>query len=217
MSASAVRLGPSTGEILVGSILSVVLGALLASLYLAARPLKIVKALPEETEPGVVYFVEGRKDYEASRRWMFKRDVFAQGQTVQVTEGELNFWIASVYPQPAKDAPSDSTFSIGTPQFRIEDDELKIGALCKLNIFGLVEREVAVQAAGGFVKEGDHFMFHPREMLVGGLPTQRFGPLGSIVFDQLAGAFVPPEETAAAWDKLTDVHVEDNQLILVAQ
>ena len=214
MSASNVRLGPGPGEIILGSILSVLLGALLAAFFLAARPLKVVKAIPEEVESGVVYFVEGKKDYEASRRWMFKRDVFVQGQSVEATDGELNFWIGSVYPPPAKGASDSAMFSVGTPQFRIVDDELKIGALCRINI-GFVH-EIGVQSAGGFVKDGDTFKFRPREMMVGGLPAHKLGPLGTILFDRLAGAFVPPEDVAAAWAKLTDVHVEGNVLILAA-
>jgi len=213
MSASAARLGPSTSEIVLGSILSIALGMLLACTYLAARPMKVVKEAPKEAESGVVYFVEGRKDYEASRRWMFKRDVFVQGQTVEATEGELNFWITSVYPAPANDASNEAVFSIGTPQFRIEDDEFKAGALCRVNLFGLVH-EIAVQSAGGFVKEGDQFAFRPRELFVGGLPVHRLGVLGRLVYNQLAGAFEPPEDAAAAWVKLTDVHVESNMLVL---
>jgi hypothetical protein len=214
MSASNVRLGPGPGEIILGSILSVLLGALLAALFLVARPMKAVKEIPAEVESGVVYFIEGKKDYEASRRWMFKRDVFVQGQSVEVTEGELNFWIGSVYPPPAKDAPNSAMFSVGTPQFRIVDDELKAGALCRINI-GFVH-EIAVQSAGGFVKDGDTFKLRPREMMIGALPAHKLGPLGAILFDRLAGAFVPPEDVAAAWAKLTDVHVEGNVLVLAA-
>ncbi len=211
--ASNIRRGPGTGEIVVGGILSVLLGALLASAYLVARPLKVVKAIPDELEPGAVYFIEGKKDFEASRRWMFKREVFVQGQSVEVTEGELNFWIASVYPQAASDAPGDAMVSVGTPHFRIESDELKAGALCRLNLFGLV-REIAVQSAGGFVKEGERFVFRPRELRVGGLAVHRLGPLGRIVFKRVAGAFEPPEDAAAAWNQLTGVHVEGNLLVL---
>lgn len=213
MSASNVRLGPGLGEIVLGSILSIVLGGLLAALFLAARPMKVVKEVPKEAEAGVVYFIEGKKDYEASRRWMFKRDVFVQGQTVEVTEGELNYWVGSVYPPPAKDAPNDAMFSVGTPQFHIADDELKAGALCRLNLFGLVH-EIAVQSAGGFVKVGDSYEYRARELKVGGLPAHLLGPVGGMIFKQIAGAFVPPEDVAAAWVKLTDVHVEGNVLIL---
>jgi len=211
--ASNVRLGPGPGEIILGSILSVALGALLAAMFLAARPLKVVKEIPEEVEADVVYFVEGKKDYEASRRWMFKRDVFVQGQTVEMTAGELNYWVGSVYPPPAKDAPNDAIFSVGTPQFNIADDELKAGVLCRLNVFTLVH-EIAVQTAGGFVKVGDSYEFRPREVRVGGLPAHQLGPLGQIIYKQIAGAFVPPEDVAGAWTKLTDVHVEGNVLIL---
>jgi hypothetical protein len=62
MSASNVRLGPGPGEIVIGSILSVLLGALLAALFLAARPMKVVKEIPEEVESGVVYIIEGKMD-----------------------------------------------------------------------------------------------------------------------------------------------------------
>lgn len=213
MSASKVRLGPTTTEVVLGSVLSILLGVLLASIYLAARPMKMVKAIPEEAEPGVIYFVEGRKDYEASRRWMFKRDVFVQGQSVQVTEGELNFWASSVYPTPSDGEKGGAMFTIGTPQFRIEDDELKAGAICKFDYFGVVY-EIAVQAAGGFSKVGERFVFNPREVAIGGLPAHRMGPLGSILFKQFAGAFVPPEDVAQAWSQLADVHVEGNMLIL---
>ena len=219
MSASAVRTGPGTGEIVAGSVLSALLGALIASVYLAARPLEVVKEPPEKPKSGVVYFVEGKKDYEASRRWMFKRDVFVQGQSVQASEGELNFWAESVYPSVAtdsrdsKEAKDEPMFSVGTPQFRIQDDELKVSALCKIDLFGLVY-EVAVQTAGGFVKVGDHFAYRPREVLVGGLPAQKLGPIGRLIYREVASAYVPPENIADAWKKLSDVHVEGNELIL---
>lgn len=215
MSASNVRLGPSTTEVVLGSILSILLGGLLASIYLAARPMKVVKAIPEEIEPDTVYFVEGRKDYESSRRWSLKREAFVQGQSVEATEGDLNFWAASVYPTQSDGENGAAVFSIGTPQFRIEDDELKAGALCKLDLFGFVH-EVAVQSAGGFTKEGDRFVFNPREVFIGGLPAHRLGPLGSIIFRQLSGAFIPPEDVAQSWTQLADVHVEGNMLILGA-
>ena len=214
MSASSSRLAPSTLEIVLGSILSVILGAFLAAVFLTTRPMEVVKELPKEPKADVVYFVEGPKDYEASRRWTYKHDGFVQGQNIQATEGELNFWVTSAYPPPTKDKKTDATFSFGTPQFHIQDDELKVGTLCTFNFFGLFQHQFAVQAAGGFVKSGDHFVFHPREVLVGDLPAQRLGPLGALIYAQVVNAFVPPEDVATAWKKLTDVHVEGNELIL---
>ena len=216
MSASSARNAPSTLEIVLGSILSVILGVFLASVFLACRPMKVVNEIPKEPEEGVVYFLEGSKDYEASRRWAFKHDVFVKGQSVQVTEGELNFWGTSVYPPVPKDKPSDATFSFGTPQFHIQDDELKIGTLCTFNFFGLFRHQFPVQVAGGFVKNGDHYAFKPREVVVGALPAQRLGPIGTLIYRQVVNAFVPPEDVAAAWNKLTDVHVEGNELILAS-
>ena len=72
----------------------VVLGALL----LVFRPVVTVKEEPKERDRGVVYYVEGSRDPSKARQALAKRKAFTDGQSITITEEEINALIA---PPPA--------------------------------------------------------------------------------------------------------------------
>src|SRR5690349_8667857 len=84
--------GPSWVEVILGALISLVLGVLIGALVLLFRPVVVVKEMPKEDarERDAVYFVEGSRDATKGREAAAKRKAFVEGQTVTVIEDELN-------------------------------------------------------------------------------------------------------------------------------
>jgi hypothetical protein len=218
MAATKIQTGPTTAEIVLGSALSLLLGVLLVSLYLVLKPVEVVREMPEAPAVRTVYWLEGRKDAGLGRRWLFKREAFLQGQTVTLSEDELNLWIASVYPpRPASAAKSGSVLDPAAPAFRVDERELAIGIACKLNVYGLLQRELVVQAVGDFGPPRDRGpVFRPREFYIGSLPVHRLPLVAGWLGRWVEGFYVFPEDLSAAWSRIVDAQVQDGTLVLTA-
>ncbi len=91
--------GPTIYEITFGLLLSVLLGAGLAIVFLIFKPAEVVKALPKEDErvQGVTYYVPGTIDYAKAKQWMRKRQLLVDSTPGEVvlTEDDLNVWFMS--------------------------------------------------------------------------------------------------------------------------
>jgi hypothetical protein len=68
--------GPSLTEVVLGVVLSLILGAALAFAYLVLKPVVIAKEMPKERLAGVVYYIEGGRDINRSKQWMRKKQLF---------------------------------------------------------------------------------------------------------------------------------------------
>ncbi|MDO8541857.1 MAG: hypothetical protein Q7S40_15580 [Opitutaceae bacterium] len=237
--------GPGWGEVILGAVLSLVLGAILGATILILRPVVPGKELPKEADRkrGTVYYLEGSRDMAKARQAPVKLKAFVEGQSVAVTEEEVNALLASAAPpaapkaaekkpepkkadakktdpkkaagkDPADAAPnSDETVAVGAPNVRIRDGILQLAAPVALNVLGVTEK-VMVQARGGFVKKGDVFTYEPTEMYVGSCPVQRLPVVSGYVRDKILSAQKIPDEVAASWRKLSNVAVEGNTIRL---
>jgi hypothetical protein len=209
--------GPGWAEVTLGALLSLLLGAVLAATVLVLRPVNTVRELPkpENRKRDAVYFIEGAKDMSKARQALAKRQAFIAGESVTITEGEVNALLAADAaagtPTSAaeKKEPSSETVAVGMPNVRIRDDVVQVAAPVTLNAFGLSEKFV-VQARGGFVREDDGFVYDPSEIYVGSCPVQRLPAINTYVRNKLLGATPIPEDLAAAWRKLSDVTVDGN-------
>jgi hypothetical protein len=224
--------GPGWIEVIFGAVLSAILGAVLGAILLILKPVEVVKDLPKETDrdPKVVYYVEGSHDIGKGRQAQAKRKAFAEGQSVTVTEDELNSLAApatgtSATPKPAvkpkakpgekgaPEAPPEDTFVTGAPNFRVREGTLQFAVPVTVNALG-ASRDVIVQTRGGFVKKGEVFVFEPDVFFIGSCPLQRV----PFVVDYVRGKFVSaqpiPEELKASWLKLASVAIEGNALKL---
>ncbi len=211
---------PSLVEILLGSILSVLLGVVLAAAILVLKPVEVVKELPKEPVAGKMYYLEGRKDWNAGRRWMFKRDALIQGHTVSVTEDELNAWVDNIYPPAApspsgKDEAPKPLIATGTPNFRLMGETLKLCVVYDVNLLGY-SFQVVSQAEGAFVrpKGKDLIEFQPETFYVGNLPAHKLFVLKSMIFGQVVNCFELPEDLVQVWTKLGEAKIENRQLVL---
>ena len=237
MRASTLR-APSLLEIFLGSILSVLLGAVVAATILVLKPVEVLKEAPKDKalDPAKVYYFEGRKEYTAGQRWRFKRDSLMQGHTIRVNEDELNTWIEEIYPRlpvepkaPAKGkakageaAPKKAdgpllSIETGTPNFRVTSDVLRIGIVYYVNVFGNAF-QIVVQSAGTFEKprrDEDPVFYKPSVLYVGSLPVHKLLVLKPLVLRQVADTFEFPTELERVWAKLTEVKVENREVVFV--
>lgn len=212
--------GPSWAEIILGVVLSTGLGIVIGAATLMLKPVVTAKELPKEPDPKAVYYIEGSRDGAKARQATAKRTAFAQGQTVTVTEEELNSLVgAPAAPAPATKAgatpppaaPPAGNFVFGSPNFRIQEGALTIAVPVTVNLTG---QKLVVQARGGFEKSGDHFVFSPDTLYVGSCPVQRLPFLAGFVRSQFLSAQAIPEDLVAAWPKLANVAIEGKTLTL---
>ena len=200
-----------------GALLSALLGAFLALLYLAWKPTETVTQLPEQPEARTVYYQPGTANAGKGRQYLRKRQMLLEGgasEVLTLSEDELNAWIASSRANPNAGTGSDG--GIFTPQtinFRIRDGQLQLGLPGELNLFGM-KRAVVVQARGGFEKDGDRFVFAPDELYLGSLAAHRVPGLSRFIMGSMLSGQTVPEELRTAWKRLERVEVQGDQLVL---
>ena len=231
--------GPGWFEVIFGAVLSVALGGLLGVALLCVAPVTVVKELPAEADrdPLATYFVEGSRDAGKGKNAKDKRKAFAEGQSVSVSEDDLNLLAgppvsfgtprravpkggaqpAPKSPRPAapvaaKPGEESDMFSAGTPNFRLHENTLQIGIPVTVSALG-VRQKIVVQARGTIVKQGDVFAFEPEKIFVGACPVHRVPYLDGYVREKLLAQKMPGE-IAASWAKLASVAIEGNTLRL---
>ncbi len=216
--------GPGWAEVILGALLALLLGIVLGAVLLIVKPVLAVKEVPKEPVAGAVYYVEGSRDTSKAKQVLAKRKAFVDGQSIKVTEDEINALTAAAATPtatkpgdktPAPEAPSE-TISAGTPNVRIREGVMQVGVPVAINVFGF-EQKLIAQARGGFAKEGDKFVYDPNEMYLGSCPIQRLPFLNAYVRQKVLASHHVPDDIAAAWSKLTNVTIEGNTLNLAMQ
>lgn len=216
--------GPSWVEVILGALISLVLGVALGATLLVVRPVIAVKQMPKEDKivPDAIYFVEGSRDSSKARDAAAKRKAFVEGQSVSVIEDELNVLAgtaASFAPageaKPGDKAPAapDQTVAPGTPNFRIREGALQVGVPVTISLLGL-NQKVIVQTRGGFEKQENVLVYEPTEFYVGSLPLQRLPFLAAYARDHFLDTAAVPEDIKSAWMKLASVSIDGNVLNL---
>lgn len=228
---------PSWFGVIFAALLSVALGVVLGAALLAIKPVTIVKApvKDEEREAGMVYYVQGSRDTAKAAAATAKRQAFLSGQSVSLTEDDLNLLAGPApapipakapksadkaakpaekpAPTPAADGAAADTIVLGTPNFRIVDQDLHVAVPTTLNLLGLAQ-PVIVQTRGGFVKENDMFVYVPQSITIGSLPLDRLPMASRYVRDRVINAQTISNELKVAWAKVANVAIENKTLKL---
>lgn len=224
--------GPTLWEITLGLLLTVVLGAALAIVVLIFRPVAAVKDLPKENERmrGVVYYAEGSTDYAKAKQWTRKRQALVEGAPGEIafTEDDLNVWFSSSSaapaktPAPKKPAPKPGEKVEEEPaeliapaslNFRIRDNAVQVGLPTTINVLGF-SFPVVAQARGGFVKQGDMFVYIPETLYVGSLPLHKFPGAVDYLINRALTSQALPGELLSAWKKISNVAIDGRTLKL---
>jgi len=106
--------------------------------------------------------------------------------------------------------------AVGVPNFRLHDGQLQIGVPCTITVPVVgYSQPVIVLATGGFVKDGDTFVFDPKTFYVGSLLVDRLPGATDFVTKKIMAAQTIPPEIIAAWKKLADVSFDAKTKSLV--
>jgi hypothetical protein len=235
---------PGWGEVILGAVLSVALGAALGALALTLRPVAQVKEMPKEPVKGVVYVVEGSRDSKKATQAAAKRKALVAGQSVTVTEDEINSLSAPLpvlapppgaKPKAGEKAPAAKAPATKAPApagkagapAPAGDEMIAVGAPNLRIRDGVVqiivpatfnvlglEQSVLVTSTGSFVKKGGGFTFEPATLMVGSCPLQRIPAAAGLLAKTFLSAKAVPEDIAGAWGKLADVAIDGNALKL---
>jgi hypothetical protein len=216
MAPSLERKKPGVFGIIIGAVLSTVLGALLGVLHLASQRVEVVAEAPKEPAAGTRYFITGEPPKDSGRSMERKLDQLENpGAEVAFSEGELNAWSHQTFkPTQLEEAEKNGAVMIvaGRPNFRFVGKELQLGMENELVVFGS-SAPLVLQARGGFEHAGDKMRFKASEAYLGALPLHRL-PAG--VLEAVGERFAPvaPKELAAVLDQASAISVADGQLIV---
>jgi hypothetical protein len=224
MSAKSKRGGcePSWTEVIVGALLSVIVGATLGVVFLVFKPVITVNEMPNEDERdrSSVYFIEGHRDAAKAKLAGAKRKIFVRGGSVLVNENELNSLVEApgAKASPAAKTPAAAPSDLfgcepGALNFRIYDSALQLGVPVKVNLYGL-ELTVVVQGRGTFVKTGENFAYAPATVLVGSCPVDPLPMARAFVMKKIFEMQPVPEDISKVWGNLSDVAVVGTALKL---
>lgn len=227
------------GVILTG-VLSVAFGVVLGAFLLMFGPVNAVKELPSDGErkAGEVYYTEGSRDTAKARLATTKRKAFLEGQSVTLSEDELNV-LAGPAPAP-KAAPNQAKKAAdpkaappppkapakkagepekevealvrGTPNFRLRETDVQIAVPVTVNTLGLGS-VVTVRTHGQFTKDGDMFRYEISDMWVGALHTDRLPFVRAWARENFLTQPLP-EDLQAAWKKVAKITVGNGSLQL---
>jgi hypothetical protein len=229
---------PGWGEVILGAVLSIGLGAMLGALALSLRPVAVVKEMPKEPVKGVTYVLEGGRDSKKATQAATKRKAFVGGQTVTVVEDEINSLLkelpfsappvaakakkagekapAAKAPAPAAASPAPASADLiapGEPNFRIHEGVVQLIVPVSFNVLGLTP-SVLVTTTGTFEKKDGGYAFQPATLMVGSCPMHRVPFATGLLAKQFLTAKVVPEDIAGAWAKLASVTVDGSSLKL---
>lgn len=109
--------GPGWAEVILGAALSGLLGIVLGAALLILKPVINVKELPkaEERVRGTVYYVEGAQGGNP-RQAQAKRKAFIEGQSVTVSEAEINALIGGGTPAAGATPPAKAGEKAKAPE-----------------------------------------------------------------------------------------------------
>jgi hypothetical protein len=224
--------GPSTTEVALGALLGLLLGVVLAAVFLIFKPVKTGPELPKDPSKTMVYYVTGSDNSAKNRAWQAKQTQLVAGNSIEVVEDELNAWAGTLgmIPKPAAKpagapaaetpaAPSggDGGFIIPSkPNFRVVGDQLQIGAPVRLNYFGLTYDTVVV-ATGAFTQSGDAVVFSPDKVYLGSCPLHIIPGVSGMLVSNLISKGKFSDEQRSAWAKVRGVTIAGGTVKIAVQ
>lgn len=226
--------GPGWGEVILGAVLAILLGVVVAMIYLAFKPVVTVTKLPDpKVAADQVTFIEGSKDTYRGQAWLRKRQAFLDGNSIELTEDELNAALSKAAPKPEpkaaatvlkqktkeqekkkaeeEAAQADAPYFVpGAINFRVADKLVQVSLPVSIP---LLDTTVIIQAAGTFAKgPSGNFEFVPERFYIGSLPVHRIPRASEEIIKRLSASDVLPEDMKTAWAKVADVRIEGRLL-----
>jgi hypothetical protein len=208
---------PSWTEVILGALLSVLLGAVLGAVYLVLQPVPTLKAPPKEGElkADAVYYLPGARHAVPPQALAAKQRTFLGGGSIELNESEVNALVATATATKGGAKPADDGRMVrpGEPNFRIQGGVMQIGVPLEIAAPGF-ERTVIAQVRGRFARQGNGFALTPDEFYLGACPLHRLPFVGDYVYRRVLESAPVPAEAAIAWGNLSDVAIDGATLRL---
>lgn len=97
------KYGPGIIEVIFGVVLSLLLGTVVAVVYLAMRPVQVGLPSPKTEPISPVTYIKGTENSDRDKQWLRKKQLFTEGSSVELNTDELNAWItAGMQPESPK-------------------------------------------------------------------------------------------------------------------
>lgn len=200
-------------------------GLLIAGVYLALKPVKVVdakaaaetaKAAAAAGERNVVLYTPGNPGHPSGLQWKNRENAFLNKAStgVAASETDLNRWVATTYGSADRRVEyKDFDVSIEPlpPLFRLSGSEMQVSFEFRC-MHGKESKSVVAQAKGHFEKQGDRQVFVPTSVHLGSCPLP--GPIGTMLMEKLGAAYPVPDAVAASWKAVTSAKVEESTLKL---
>lgn len=204
--------------VIIGALLSISVGILLAVVNQASIPVSEVREMPDEDEinPALVYYVKG--DESDGTRWEPKRDRLANGTSgeYRFNTGELNRWARSqLKPPTSEDLDSFVTIIPSPPNFLIAGESIQVSTY--LEFPQVLQRRVVVQSEGSFTNTADGPRYQSDRMFIGSCPIPSIGPIHRALLTFFGGYYLESEEyteMVGPWAQVSNVAIENGQLVL---
>ena len=199
-------------NLLLGALVGVVIGGLVAAIFLVTHPVKVVTEVPEKFEPAMHYVLKGRTG--GGDAWKYKANELQEG-TGEVTflETELNRWAASFKTDFPEEKPS-LYIEPQRPVFRLEGDKLLVSAPAEAG-FGAWKRTITLSLEGEFVPDQSTLRIEPDQLYLGSLRV--IGPAKNLVWKKISSAYTLDEEFESLWSSVGTANIQESQLILTAK
>jgi hypothetical protein len=216
---------PGPFGIIIQILSGAVVGLLIAGVYLALKPVKVMDAQAAAKTAGdksttvernVVVYVPGNPGNPNGQQWRLRERAFLEKAPagVAANEQDVNRWLATTYgavDRKVELKELDLTLQPLPPLCRISGAEMQLGLEFQCAM-GKSKKSVVAQARGHFEKDGDRQVFVPTSVYLGSCPLP--GKLGSMLFDKLSAAYPAPDAVSASWKAVTSAKVEESQLKL---
>lgn len=200
-------IGPGIFEILFGAFASLVVGVVLAFLWLVSSGETVNNPAVEGARVNPVPFVAGDTTIVNRRQWEAKLQAFLEGQSGQLafSESELNAWSEST--APGMEVPSDSFVKTGRLNFRISDGLLQVSTPTTVRLLGgTVSGQL--QSRGAFINTEAGLRFEPRETYFGSLALHRFPNVHRWLLARVSRQPLVPEDVLGGWTRVSQATVE---------
>lgn len=213
---------PGPFAVIVQILSGALVGVLIAGVYLALKPVKIVetaaaadaKTKEAVVERNVVTYRPGNPGNPNGQQWRIRERAFLEKAPTGVSwsEQDVNRWLATTYGSQDRRVKLDDygvEFDPEPPLCRIDGNEMQIALVYHCR-YEKADKAIVAQARGSFERDGDVNVFKPRVVYLGSCPLP--GRLGTMLLEKLAAAYPAPENVAASWKAVTSAKVEESQL-----
>jgi len=216
---------PGPFGIIVQILSGAAVGLLIAGVYLALKPVKMMDAqtaakaaetAAATTERNVVVYTPGNPGHPNGQQWRQRETAFLNRAPtgVAASEQDINRWITTTYGSADRRIEyKEYDFVIDPllPLCRIDGGEVQLAFEFRCRQ-GKSEKSIVAHARGRLEKQGDQHVFVPTKVYLGSCPLP--GMLGTKLVEKLGATYPVPDAMTASWKAVTSAKVEEGQLKL---